>query len=421
MEKAYNEIVFKNNQSPDLDEDNLNRISHGLSTVDDRVIQLKGDLTEVDEELARVVKKFPSINAIKKDEVSYYGWKILLPLYLEKNIFYSFGWAFSNSERLTSPGVALQILDNTTDRTVLHTIKSNYTQISSNGHGFTSELESGWYILAVNPTSAPTENMFKYIMCVKNSYLTENNYTWSTIPYMDYAIIVKTVCDESTNSLVADKVKSRYYGKAHLSYGDSITEQAVWQNYFKEYLGTSSEIIKGYSGQALWANCKLSTLTSVLGDEVFDFATVMFGTNDWGQSRQIGVNTDFNDNGEYTGTYKGSLNTFCKNITTLFPNKHIIMVTPPNGFEDYNYSGQAFSDNGKRNLLGFTIKDYADAMKEICALWGIPCFDFNSVCGWNHINKSVYLNNDGNGTYIHPNISGGKEYAYKLAKFCEMN
>lgn len=47
MDKAYNEIVFHNDQSPDLDEINMNAISHGLSVVDDRVIQLKGDLTEV--------------------------------------------------------------------------------------------------------------------------------------------------------------------------------------------------------------------------------------------------------------------------------------------------------------------------------------------------------------------------------------
>lgn len=378
------------------------------------VIELKGDLD-------KVVKKFPSINGIKKDEVSYNGWNVLLPVYLEKDITYVFGWAFSNSESLTSPGVSLQILNNISDRTVLRTIKSDYGQISPNGHDFTSELESGWYILSVNPTAEPTENTFKYIMCVKESYLIENNYTWVTIQYMDYALIVKTVCEESSNSFIADKVKSRYYGKVHLSYGDSITEQSVWQSMFKEYLGTANEIIKGYSGHALWAHCTLNEITYNIGSETFDFATVMFGTNDWGQSRQIGVNTDYNDNGEFTGTYKGSLNTFCKNITTLFPDKPIIMVTPPNGFEDYDYNGEAFTENGSKNLLGFTIKDYAEAMKEICALWGIPCFDFNSVCGWNYINKATYLTNDGNGIFIHPNSVGGNEYAYKLAKFCEMN
>lgn len=33
MDKAYNEIVFHNDQSPDLDEINMNAISHGLSVV----------------------------------------------------------------------------------------------------------------------------------------------------------------------------------------------------------------------------------------------------------------------------------------------------------------------------------------------------------------------------------------------------
>lgn len=60
MDKAYNEIVFHNDQSPDLDEINMNAISHGLSVVDDRVIQLKGDLTEIDDGLkngARNIQK----------------------------------------------------------------------------------------------------------------------------------------------------------------------------------------------------------------------------------------------------------------------------------------------------------------------------------------------------------------------------
>lgn len=60
MEKAYNEIIFKNNQSPDLDEDNLNRISRGLSTVDDRVIALSGDLTASD----RIIRNVLNTNIV---------------------------------------------------------------------------------------------------------------------------------------------------------------------------------------------------------------------------------------------------------------------------------------------------------------------------------------------------------------------
>lgn len=219
----------------------------------------------------------------------------------------------------------------------------------------------------------------------------------------------------------ANQIQSRYYDKTHLSFGDSITEQAVWQSYFQNYLGTKAEIIKGYSGQALWTNCTEQALEQKLSDTQFDFATIMFGTNDWGQSRQIGNNSDTNDAGEYTGTFKGSLNTFFKNMTTKFPSKPFIMVTPPNGFEDLDYNEKPFSDNGMKNLLGLSIKDYADAIKELSAMWGIPCFDFNSACGWNYINKSTYLKTEPNGTYIHPNDVGGREYAYKLAKFCEMN
>lgn len=39
MERVYNEIVFRNNESPDLDATNMNAISHGLAVVDQRLVE----------------------------------------------------------------------------------------------------------------------------------------------------------------------------------------------------------------------------------------------------------------------------------------------------------------------------------------------------------------------------------------------
>lgn len=350
-----------------------------------------------------------SENVLDNDNGVMEGWNAKVPVYLKKNIRYLIGVA--NSTAL-NPGVAINIIDES--GSLLQVVKQDYTQIpTNNGVPFESTIDGKFYMLFKFIEGGITA--WKKFMVIKAP---QESVAWAEKDFVPFSY-KKTYTANIAEK--ANQIQSRYYDKTHLSFGDSITEQAVWQSYFRKYLGTKMELIKGYSGQALWKNCSEQSLEEKLGNTQFDFATVMFGTNDWGQSRQIGSNSDTNDNGEYTGTFKGSLNTFFKNMTTKFPSKPFIMVTPPNGFEDLDYNNKPFSDNGRKNLLGLSIKDYADAIKELSAMWGIPCFDFNSVCGWNYINKSIYLKSEPNGTYIHPNGVGGQEYAYKLARFCEMN
>lgn len=106
---------------------------------------------------------------------------------------------------------------------------------------------------------------------------------------------------------ISNRIKAKMFlfvGRpTHLSFGDSITEQSLWQSVFKTYANTNEEVIKRYSGEALWTNCIQITLQNKIGSVDFDFMTIMFGTNDWGQSRNIGTIDDTNPNGEYTGTF----------------------------------------------------------------------------------------------------------------------
>lgn len=375
---------------------------------DEKINSLKEDLEGFKGSSFTASEQY-SENVLDNDNGVMEGWNAKVPVYLKKNIRYLIGVA--NSTAL-NPGVAINIIDES--GSLLQVVKKDYTQIpTSNGVPFESTIDGKFYMLFKFIEGGIT--VWKKFMVIKAP---QESVAWAEKDFVPFS------CKKTYTANLAEKanqIQSRYYDKTHLSFGDSITEQAVWQSYFRKYLGTKMELIKGYSGQALWKNCSEQSLEEKLGNTQFDFATVMFGTNDWGQSRQIGSNSDTNDNGEYTGTFKGSLNTFFKNMTTKFPSKPFIMVTPPNGFEDLDYNNKPFSDNGRKNLLGLSIKDYADAIKELSAMWGIPCFDFNSVCGWNYINKSIYLKSESNGTYIHPNGVGGQEYAYKLARFCEMN
>lgn len=375
---------------------------------DEKINSLKEDLEGFKGSSFTASEQY-SENVLDNDNGVMEGWNAKVPVYLKKNIRYLIGVA--NSTAL-NPGVAINIIDES--GSLLQVVKQDYTQIpTNNGVPFESTIDGKFYMLFKFIEGGITA--WKKFMVIKAP---QESVAWAEkdfVPFSSKKTYTANLAEK------AKQIQSRYYDKTHLSFGDSITEQAVWQSYFRKYLGTKMELIKGYSGQALWKNCSEQSLEEKLGNTQFDFATVMFGTNDWGQSRQIGSNSDTNDNGEYTGTFKGSLNTFFKNMTTKFPSKPFIMVTPPNGFEDLDYNNKPFSDNGRKNLLGLSIKDYADAIKELSAMWGIPCFDFNSVCGWNYINKSIYLKSESNGTYIHPNGVGGQEYAYKLARFCEMN
>lgn len=79
------------------------------------------------------------------------------------------------------------------------------------------------------------------------------------------------------------------------------------------------------------------------------------GRNDYNKLVPIGTN-DSTD----TKTFKGALNVLIDGLIKKYPNAVIMGVTP------WKVSGT--------NNIGNTVGDYADAMREICALKGVPCF-----------------------------------------------
>jgi lysophospholipase L1-like esterase len=363
-----------------------------------------------------------SPNYVKSGSMASANWEADLVCYLQQGKSYTLYKLDSNGYPVN---VGARIKLNNIDGSTIETLKSDYNGFF--GFTFIPNISSdGDYKLHLEFTSAKTADYYERFMLIDKSvtiiYTLSYKYYDSEVNFA--ATMALTLPKESIDiDLFSNTTKDFLFGitnnKVHLSFGDSITEQSLWQNKFKNYANTLSEIIKGYSGQALWSNCKASVLQDKLGSETFDIITIMFGTNDWGQSRDIGTIADTNPDGEYTGTFYGSLNTMLDNVTTLFNNKIIVVVTPPYGSEDYDYNMQPFSDNGEKNLIGKTIRDYADAIVLACKKWNVPCFDFNAVCGWNKNNRSVYLTADANGTYIHPNNTGATEYARKLAFYCK--
>ena len=123
-----------------------------------------------------------------------------------------------------------------------------------------------------------------------------------------------------------------------------------------------------------------------------DYIVVLAGHNDsnaslnGGAAIPIGSNTD-----EVNTTFKGALNNLITLLLNAYPKAKILFLTPFN----------------RRN----TEEPYCNAMKEICANYGIPCFDnfhAGGVCWQNTSQKNVYdLNNS-----IHFNEEGQERLSY---------
>lgn len=94
-----------------------------------------------------------------------------------------------------------------------------------------------------------------------------------------------------------------------------------------------------------------------------DYIVVMGGANDKRLDVPIGQNSD-----EVVTTFKGALNILIKGLLTKYPGKKILFMT------NYNRTQDA-------NNIGLHDIDYVDAMIEMCALYGIPCYDNYRKCG----------------------------------------
>ena len=92
-------------------------------------------------------------------------------------------------------------------------------------------------------------------------------------------------------------------------------------------------------------------------DNDLDYIIVLGGANDKRLNVPIETNSDITNE-----TFKGALNVLIKGLLTKYPKKKILFMTNYNRYPDLN-------------SLGLTDIHYVDAMLEICALYGIPCFD----------------------------------------------
>ena len=110
-----------------------------------------------------------------------------------------------------------------------------------------------------------------------------------------------------------------------------------------------------------------------------------------------------------------SSHTICKYLLTNYKNKDIFFITPIKRYQP-GTNGCKYPED--KNKLGYTLKDYSDAIIEICSYYSIPVIDFYSISGLNpHIDTSLFGDTDGKA--VHPNEAGHERMASLVVAYLQ--
>ena len=119
----------------------------------------------------------------------------------------------------------------------------------------------------------------------------------------------------------------------------------------------------------------VTNLPSIMAQvNAVDYVVLMVGHNDANPSLNGGSAIPIGDNGDAVNTtFKGALNLTITALLNAHPTAKILFLTP--------FNRQSIEE------------PYTQAMKEICGIWSIPCFDnyHNSgICFQNEAQAGVY-------------------------------
>lgn len=146
-----------------------------------------------------------------------------------------------------------------------------------------------------------------------------------------------------------------------------------------------------------------------------DAITVFGCVNDWSCGRELGSIADTT-----TDTFYGTMKLLCEGLINKYPTNDIYFISSPQC--DYinrpanKLAGSPWAGNTEGyNRKGYKLQDYARAMGEVCAIYGIPFLNLTDNCFWG---LSGVLSNGKYGTdNLHPNAEGHKRIAQKIANF----
>ncbi|EPN6629559.1 SGNH/GDSL hydrolase family protein, partial [Raoultella ornithinolytica] len=200
-----------------------------------------------------------------------------------------------------------------------------------------------------------------------------------------------------------------WQGKGVGFLGDSITNTG---NYIAPLLSrTGMRQIANYGvpGQGVRTMADSLNATTV---DAMDFISILGGTNDYGGNRRLGTIADARadyDDATVKSFYYDVFYVLNK-IYTLKPSVRVMFSTPMKrgAFESQPVYPAA-------NSAGFTLPQYVQAIREVCALFSVPVCDLFAESGINLYNLSLYT-----GDNLHPNAAGGELIARRMASVVNM-
>ncbi|MBO1529661.1 SGNH/GDSL hydrolase family protein [Psychrobacter sp. F1192] len=224
------------------------------------------------------------------------------------------------------------------------------------------------------------------------------------------------IVDKAARAMIKPSVLTN---KKWAAIGDSITEHNFranknYHDYIADDINSLAVINYGISGTGYFDRYNIAdTITQT----DFDYLTVFWGTNDWGNQKSTNQKLlgGFLDTG--TTTISGCINTALMGLITRFYDKKIAVITPLPRITNWG-------DNAANNAYGYTLKQLVDLIKRYCNHYSIPCLDLyheSNLPVWIPAANTEYFtapnNSDPDG--LHPNDAGHKIIANKIKAFLE--
>jgi lysophospholipase L1-like esterase len=134
-----------------------------------------------------------------------------------------------------------------------------------------------------------------------------------------------------------------------------------------------------------------------------DVVVVFGGTNDFGHGDALFG--EFSDRDEYT--FYGATHNLCLRLINKYPAAKIVFMTPLHRLQERN----THPKTGKER----TLKEYVDAIKEVCAYYALPVLDLYTTSGIQPAVPVIMERYMPDG--LHPSNDGAKLIAERLLGF----
>ena len=131
-----------------------------------------------------------------------------------------------------------------------------------------------------------------------------------------------------------------------------------------------------------------------------DIVSVMIGINDFGAGYALGTVEDT----DHTVSVYGAYNYLAKELNKKYPNAFIFFMTPLKQYKSAEVNSQ-----------GYRLSDVAKAVKDVCAVKGLPVLDMYETCAYS-------LENDSKSDGLHPTQKFMATYATpQIVQFIQDN